>query len=205
MVRLGGWVVASLAVIGCADPVDDIPLNYDACDEVTPSFDAIEHPDTGRFNALFIEALRASPYSEAAQFELGQMIGANGDLRYCVHLSVRVDWFAITQFACFDHDDDDAMTQAFTEHLAGWPELPAAILPLDEVEALAEGCFPGIVEPDEPCGNRPTFSYLVGYSMASAKQPADSCFYSSDSATVDLVRGELIECGTAISGGCEDG
>lgn len=204
MVRLGGWVVASLAAVGCANPVDDTPLDYGACDEVTPSFDAIEHPDTGQFNALFIEALRASAYSEAAQLELGQMVQAN-DLRYCVHLSVRVDWFAMTHYACFDHGNDAEMTQAFTEHIAGWPEPPAEILPLDEVEALAEGCFPGIVEPYEPCGNRPMISFVVGYSKESAEQPTDPCLVSSDNATIDLVRGELVSCGAAISGGCEDG
>lgn len=200
------WLVgASLAMLGCANTVDDTPLDYAACDEELPLLGVIEHPDTGRFNALFIDALAASAYSEAAQFELGQMVRPNVDLRYCVHLSVRVDWFAITQHACFDHADDDEMTRAFAEHIAGWPELPAAILPLDDVEALAEGCFSGIVEPYEPCGNRPTFSFVVGYSMDSAKQPADPCLYSSNSATVDLVSGELLECQTVVSGACEDG
>lgn len=178
------------------------PLDYGRCSEPPlGSSDAFESPDTARLMQLLDQSIIDAGYGEAARVEHAEMISSNNVL-FCPKLSVRSHWFAATDRTCFSYGSDDEMRAQFKTYLAEWPPLPATMISLDEVEAIANSCFPEIYYPYEPCNTPWSSKFQLQFRTGSW---INDCVYEMDVATVDLATGALVECFTNLGGGCEEG
>lgn len=177
-------------------------LDYSECSD--PPYegpDVIDSPDTERLAELLQSVIDAAGYGEAATVEHAQMVSNNAE-RFCARTSFRVDWYASTEYACWEHTDDAVMQAEFETHVQAWPAIPKALVSLEIVEEVANGCFADIFRPYTPCTQSPGFSLNLGYGN---ERWVTDCDVEYDVAIVDLVTGELLECGTDVGGGgCED-
>ena len=188
-----------LGLAGC-DPAT--PLSYEQCsDPPDHSSDVIESPDTAGLVQMLQTVIDDAGYAGAATVEHGLMVSNNAE-RFCAKTSVRMDWWAATDFECFEHLDDAAMQAAFEAYVATWPAMQETLVPLAAVEDAANGCFADIVDDYEPCGPVAGLHLQVTYSR---DRWVTDCDLEQDVATVDLVTGELVACGTLVGGGgCDE-
>ncbi len=210
-------LVTMVGLGGCAEDLD-----YAACDQAdlpwllsspdASTDEVLDDADTERFAAMLQGSFDAAGYGDSVEVLDAAMIRVDIWTRFCVDTLFRVDWFAARTRTCFDRQledndpfDDAAMTYAFDQHVASFPDRPGSIVTLKDVKKAANGCHRRIFETYEPCSNAPTRPQLELTFQQTSNERECGETRTVQTVTVDLVSGSATACETFQEPVCPDG
>jgi len=183
------------------EPMAD-PIDHDNCGGLANHPTEVEDPNTDHFTDLLQGAIDDSGYGANVRIDRSLTVEGSDNLRFCADLVLRVGWFAVDDYQCWDHGTDEAITAEFASSIALWPELPLSVVPLQDVEATAAECNAELVHPYEPCNSGDGFVLTMWYGSADW---VDDCHQQFEDAVVDLVTGELLRCESELGpDNCDD-